>query len=57
MTRKLELKRFTTYRKKDSETLSFEEELENSNSYDERKQSNKKDLTFKNTKFVNEEIK
>ena len=35
--------------------LSFKEELKDSNSFDEREQSNKKDSTFGNIKLVNEE--
>ena len=55
--KKLKSERFTTYQKEDSKISSSKKELENSSSFDERKQSNKKDLTFKDTKLVNEEIK
>ena len=50
-------KQFTTYRKENLETLRFEEELKNSSSFDERKQFNKKDLVFEDTRLVNEETK
>ena len=50
-------KRFTTYRKEDPKTLDFKEELEDSNSFDEREQSNKKDSIFEDIRFVDEEIK
>ena len=55
--RKLTLERFTTYRKEDFEILNFEEELENSNNFDEKEQSNKKDSTFEDIELVNKEIK
>ena len=46
-----------TYRKENPRTLNFEEELENSNSSNEREQSSKKDSTFEDTRLVNEKTK
>ena len=57
MTRKLKSERFTTYREKNSKILSFKEELENLNSFNERKQFSKKDSTSEDTEFTDEETK
>ena len=53
----MKLERFTTYRKKDSGTSSSEEESEDSSNFDEGEQSNKKDVTFEDTRLVNEKTK
>ena len=55
MTKKLKSERFTTYREEDLKILSFEEESEDSNSFDEKEQSSKKDSTFGNIEFTDEE--
>ena len=51
----MKLERFTTYRKKNSGTLSLEEESEDLNSFDEGEQFNKKDLISGDIGFTNEE--
>ena len=51
----MESKQFTTYRKKNSRTLSSEKELENLSSFNEKEQFNKKDSTFGDIELVNEE--
>ena len=47
--------RFTVYRKENSRISSFEKELKSSNSFDERQQFSKKEITFEDIQLINEE--
>ena len=53
--KKLKSERFTTYREKNSETSSPEEESEDLSNFDEKEQSSKKDSIFGDTRFTDEE--